>query len=136
MALYNIYADRQGRYEAVKQGWSWPAFLFLALWAIYKRMWEIGIGVFLVMIFLDYLLRASGVGQYGELLGNIAAIVINFIFGNLGNAWREESLLSRGFEYLETVNAPSPKEAVALHKRKLANGKGSTNGASGVLESE
>ena len=29
MRLYKIFKDPMNQYEAVKQGWSWPAFIFL-----------------------------------------------------------------------------------------------------------
>lgn len=39
MKHYKIYEHPAGRIEAVKQGWSWPAFFFVPTWALFKKMW-------------------------------------------------------------------------------------------------
>jgi len=39
MKQYKIFVNPQGTCEAVKQGWSWPAFLFTWVWGIFKKMW-------------------------------------------------------------------------------------------------
>ena len=42
MKQYKIYT-KGGHRHAVKQGWSWPAFLFVFIWAMARNMWWIGI---------------------------------------------------------------------------------------------
>lgn len=42
MNQYDIYEHPHGSIAAVKQGWSWPAFLFAPIWALSKRMWILG----------------------------------------------------------------------------------------------
>lgn len=37
MKTYKIFKNPTGQYEAVKQGWSWPAFLFGGIWACVKK---------------------------------------------------------------------------------------------------
>ena len=42
MKVYKIFKDSIGQYEAVKQGWSWPAFFFEGIWACVKKIWGLG----------------------------------------------------------------------------------------------
>ena len=39
MKQYKIFKHPLGKIEAVKQGWSWPAFFFNWIWALVKKMW-------------------------------------------------------------------------------------------------
>ena len=59
MNIYNIFRHSSGRIEAVKVGWSWPAFGFTAFWAISKRMWMLGLGVLLGIYVIFYLVAVS-----------------------------------------------------------------------------
>ncbi len=36
MKQYKIYEHPAGAIEAVKLGWSWPAFFFVSIWALFK----------------------------------------------------------------------------------------------------
>ena len=53
MKTYKIFKNPTGQYEAVKQGWSWPAFFFAGIWACVKKMWGLGIGIIIVFIILN-----------------------------------------------------------------------------------
>ncbi len=39
---YKVFEHPENRVEAVKQGWSWPAFFFIWIWALVKKMWVLG----------------------------------------------------------------------------------------------
>ncbi len=85
MKQFKIFKHPSGSIEAVKQGWSWPAFLFSFVWAMVKKMWAIGIGLFVLsLIFI------SMVGHEADLLINGISIVVSVIFGIYGNSWREK----------------------------------------------
>jgi hypothetical protein len=127
MKKYNIFKHENYYLEAVKKGWSWPAFFFVPIWAMLKKMWGLGVGVFIgelllyVIVVLDAVInRRPG----GEGLLRIAGIIIMVIFGGNGNSWREKNLVSRGFEQVDTVTAESPEHALALYL-KNANQKDS-----------
>jgi hypothetical protein len=109
MKQYKIFKHPSGVIEAVKQGWSWPAFLFSFVWAVVKKMWAIGIGLFILsLIFI------SMVGKESDLLINGISVVVSVIFGIYGNSWREKNLESRGYEMKVTVTAANPGDAVAM----------------------
>lgn len=115
MKQYKVFKHPAGSHEAVKQGWSWPAFFFSFIWAMVKKMWGLGVGVLIGTFVLGFFVGAAGMGEGGDALINILAIILNVIFGLKGNAWREKNLASRGFELADTVTAANPEGAIALY---------------------
>lgn len=110
---YKIYQNPQGEYEAVKEGWSWPAFFFSWIWAMVKKLWKPG-GIALAVLFVLSVI-SSAIGDYMGILVNIGALVIGLIFGTIGYQWREKNLPERGYEYKTTVTASTPEGAIALY---------------------
>ena len=116
MKQYKIYSNPQGSYEAVKQGWSWPAFFFICIWAMVKKMWGIGVGVLVSFFALGFVFGASDQGA--EALLNVISIIANIIFGSNGNKWRENNLQKRGYDYKNTATAANPEGAIALYMKE------------------
>jgi len=115
MKQYKILKHPSGEIEAVKQGWSWPGFYFSFIWAMVKKMWALGIGFLAAFFFLGIILGLSGTESgAADGLINIAAFIVNIVFGINGNSWREKNLLARGFEIKDTVTASNPDGAMAL----------------------
>lgn len=112
MNKYKIYKHPIGTIEAVKQGWSWPAFFFASFWAIYKKLWGLGFGVLILSLFI-YVALGTSASFFS--FADLISLVICFIFGVNGNDWRIANLESRGFDYLETVSASSPDGSIAVH---------------------
>ena len=121
MKQYKVYANPQGNYEAVKQGWSWPAFFFSFIWAMIKKMWGLGVGVLIALPVLGFIIGISGVSG-AESLINAVVIMIKIMFGINGNKWREDNLSTRGYEYKETVAAANPEGAIALCMKENSEG--------------
>lgn len=115
MKQYKVFRNPSGVTEAVKQGWSWPAFFFSAIWAMVKKMWGLGVGVLAGFFVLGFVLAAIADESTGEAIVNVVAIIANVIFGVNGNSWREKNLVSRGFDQVDTVTAANPEGAVALY---------------------
>jgi hypothetical protein len=112
MKQYKIFKHPAGANEAVKQGWSWPAFFFSFIWAMVKKQWLLGVAVLVGMFIFGFIVGLSG---GGDALVNIVSIIINCVFGINGNAWREKNLISRGYELVDTVSASNPEGAVAMY---------------------
>lgn len=119
MKHYRIFEHPAGNIEAVKLGWSWPAFFFGFLWALAKKMWWLG-GCIFAAFFLAESLDAS-VDEALDGLITVAALVLAFIFGLNGNRWRENNLQSRGYDYKETRTAENPEGATALYLKQKSN---------------
>lgn len=117
MRQFKIYANPQGTYEAVKKGWSWPAFFFWFIWALVKKMWALGFVVPVGLFSLASIGGAIGgnIEQVIEGLVNTGTLVLFFVFGINGNKWREANLTSRGFDLKDTVEAANGEGAIALY---------------------
>jgi hypothetical protein len=114
-----LYVNPQGTSEAVKQGWSWPGFFFNIIWALIKKMWVLG-GVLLFVSIAIGVVEGTIEASSGKeaasglnVLTSILNIVVSVVFGVNGNKWREKNLLSRGYEYQDTVEAQNPEAAIA-----------------------
>ena len=119
MKHYRIFEHPAGNIEAVKLGWSWPAFFFGFLWALAKKMWWLGGGLF-AAFFLAESLDASADEALDGLI-TVAALVLAFLFGLNGNRWRENNLQSRGYEYTQTHTAANPDGATARYLKQKSN---------------
>lgn len=120
MKHYKIFEHPAGNIEAVKLGWSWPAFFFDVIWALFKRMWWLGGGVLVALVFVEFLLSESEDEELYELV-ILAGIVLRAVFGLNGNRWRENNLQSRGYDYKETHTAANPDGATALYLKQKSN---------------
>ena len=118
MKTYKVYVSSGGQSEAVKQGWSWPAFFFGPIWALIKKLWLPGIGFLLLFIGLGsvegylQISRGKETAEQFNILTSLIGIGVSITFGLKGNRWRESNLESRRFRLQDTVNAESPDAAL------------------------
>ncbi len=115
MKQFKIFKHPSGPIEAVKQGWSWPAFFFGFIWAMMKQMWKLSLGVVLAILAIGFITGLAASKEMGEAILNGIGMTANLMFGVHGNSWREESLIARGFTVKKTISAASPGAAVALY---------------------
>ena len=118
MKHYKIFEHPAGNIEAVKLGWSWPAFFFDVIWALFKRMWWLGGCIFAASVFLEFLLSED---EELYALVILAFIVLKAVFGVNGNRWRENKLQSHGYYYKDIVSAASPEGAMAPYLKQQLN---------------
>ena len=78
MKQYAVFQHPTSGYEAVKNGWSWPAFFFTWIWAFVKRLWLVGLIVFLFGILASSIPEAWLVGE----------LIISIVMGVKGNELR------------------------------------------------
>lgn len=117
MKQFKIFLNASGQVEAVKQGWSWPAFFFSVIWAITKRLWIIAIWAILIVMAIGTFLSLNIGYKYSYEITNIISLLVYVVFGVYGNRWREKHLLTRGFKHVETLTAANPAAAVALYSK-------------------
>ena len=114
MKTFDVYNHPVLGYEAVKQGFSWPALFLTVIWVFFKKMWGNG-GVFLGVFCLLYIgavaFGAEG-GETGIVLMNLLALALCVFVGFKGNDWRRSDLSRRGFDNLTTVQAETPDAAI------------------------
>lgn len=127
MKNYNIYKHPDGKIEAVKQGWSWPAFFFGAIWALIKQLWMVA-GLIFAYAIISSIIIQSVTPSYdyyeysGEdlsqafLLKSISSLIqlgIAIFLGVKGNTLREANLIKRGYECIGNINAVNPDSAIS-----------------------
>ncbi len=111
---YNIFTSPQGDYEAVQKGWSWTAFLFTFMWALFNKMWALGgVGWTLWIIWSLFLMKAFS--ESGAFIIQIPLVLyVGLIFGILGNEWKKKNLLARGYKKISSVTASTSEGAIAI----------------------
>ena len=120
MKGYKIFEHPDGKVEVVKQGWSWPAFVFTFFWLLVKRMWVLAgiiFASFLIIVFIGGVAGGAIEKSLDEIL-SIANIMIMVVFGLKGNNLKEKNLLSRGFDFRTTLTASNHDGAVAIYLKE------------------
>ena len=127
MKNYNIYKHPDGKIEAVKQGWSWPAFFFGGIWALIKQLWMVAGLIFAYAIISSIIIKSVTPSydyyEYGGedlsqafLLQSISLLIqlgIAIFLGVKGNSLREANLIKRGYECIGNINAVNPDSAIS-----------------------
>ncbi len=114
MRLYSVHLRRHGLdpdrdIVLVKEGFSWPAFFFSFLWALWHRLWLATAAIFLAVTTLSlaiYWLRPDGLSQVALSLG------IGVLIGYLGNDLRRRKLTRQGFAFAAVVSGGDPDKAL------------------------
>jgi hypothetical protein len=108
MRVYTVHlgpAAALGREVAlVKEGFSWPAYLFTILWALVKGMWVTAILLFLVQACLSGAAMSFRAAPQASALASLALL---FLIGAFGNDLRRFELSRRGFREIGVVAAGS-----------------------------
>lgn len=116
---YKIFKSSSDSYEAVKQGWSWPAFFFDILWALIKQLWGVAAIIFvvtlLIVIFLTPSLQGLPDDQVINTMNNISFIIgtpLRIILGVFGNKLREQNLIKKNYVLVGNIASTSPANAI------------------------
>ena len=122
MKTFDLHRHPTLGYEAVKRGFSWPAFLIAPVWALSKRMW---LGGALLLVIWAFLIAArSDAAAKGDAAGALVLLVVHLtlaiIAGVLGNRRWARSLARRGYEHLGAGDAEDPDAAIAALVRRSA----------------
>ncbi|MCI0529954.1 MAG: hypothetical protein L0Y56_21125 [Nitrospira sp.] len=114
MKTFEVYSHSAYGYEAVKNGFSWPAFFFTWIWAFSKGLVIHGfatIGVWVVLFVLEkYFEEQRDPG--GQMFMLFLQFGLCWLLGQSGNTWRVNRLKKRGFQHLKTLEAETPSAAI------------------------
>jgi hypothetical protein len=116
---FNVFEHPNRGFEAVKVGFSWPAFFFGVLWMIGKKLWALAGLYFILTIVCSFLDAVAdrlepGGGQVIIYLFVMAgSLALCLVPGFKGNKWREENLVGRGYKPVTTVQIETPDAAIA-----------------------
>ena len=119
MKTFRIFEHPQGNREAVKLGFSWPAFFFGIIWMLVKKLWKyaaIWFVIYVFMAFVENFLKsgdvATGMTATYDLMIMLGYLLIMLVPAFKGNAWREKNLQSKGYVLTGEVKASSPANAL------------------------
>jgi hypothetical protein len=93
---------------AVREGFSWAAFVFGFLWALYHRLWLVAVVVLAVPVLVRY---AVDNGWLEPAIASTVLLLFGFYVGCSGNDWRRESLERRGYVLAGITSARDLAEA-------------------------
>ncbi len=125
MKTFNIYRHPTLGIEAVKVGFSWPAFFFGVIWMLVKKLWCLAGAWLVAYIALSLIETVTDESREGSAQALVYLIVAAGYFtlwlvpAFKGNKWRENNLSKRGYEKLITVQTETPEAAIA-HAAKPA----------------
>lgn len=97
-----------GEIALVKEGFSWPAFLFGPLWAFANRMWVSGIVLLAAYAALPAYPAFWPAGAFAQPL---AIAVLMLVLGLHGNDLRQRALEAAGYEVTGVVGGRGLAEA-------------------------
>jgi len=101
-------AHRQAEAVFVREGFSWPAFFFQPLWALYHRLWFVALLLLAALVLVGLVGEALGLsGQAASLLNLVAALFI----GAEANDWRRNAAIRRGYEIRGIVAGETLEDA-------------------------
>jgi hypothetical protein len=107
MRVYTVHLRRQGLdpdrdIMLVKEGFCWPALLFLVLWALWCRLWWVAFGLLVIEVALSGAVALLGLDPLSE-----AAISVGFaaIVGFVANDLKRWTLRRQGFVEVAVVIA-------------------------------
>ena len=119
MKVYTVYKHESKGYQAVKVGFSWPAFIFGGWWMLIK-------GFIFVLIFYILIYVLMGI-YYNDLDVNapyntndffilVVGLILWFYPGFEGNSWLDKKFKNNGYSELKAVPASSKEAAIAIAK--------------------
>jgi hypothetical protein len=115
LKVFKVYNHPSLGTEAVKVGFSWPAAFFIVFWMLAKKLWTLAglwILAYIVLAMIqDAVLKSlSTGGVFIVLAGHLA---LGLVPAFKGNEWRIRNLTRRGYEFVDSTRAETPRAAVA-----------------------
>lgn len=121
MKEYNIYTNPLGKYKAVKQGWSWMAFVFFWIYALIKGRYKLGLLTLAIALPLSWaavFFAVNGAPFLSLIPHGIILWYAYTYYGKYGHIWKEEKLIANGFEHVGTLDAQTEAGAIAEFMRQ------------------
>jgi hypothetical protein len=113
MRVYTVHippaSPRQADPVLVKEGFSWPAFLFGPIWALTHRMWLVALALVALDVVGSAALDAARMAPAAQAVLSLAVAVL---IGAHANDWRRWSLDRRGFRNAGVVAARNIDEGL------------------------
>jgi len=116
---FEVYKHPTLGFEAVKVGFSWPAFFFGFIWMLVSKLWGkagLWFGLYMIAAIVEAVTDTAtdeGLQAIVYLLLTAGYFALALIPAFQGNAWRIANLQSRGFSLVNTLQAETKDAAIA-----------------------
>ena len=114
MNVYDVYRHPVSlKYQAVKQGFCWPAFFLLCIWAFARRLYILGIGLgsfAILMVVTELIIKPDGI--LSESLMSVFQAACYAGIAWFANDIRRWFLRIKGFEMQASLPAKWPSQAI------------------------
>ena len=126
MRFYTIHAPHRpwasrdaviAETRAVKDGFSWPAFVFSIVWALWHRLWLVAAAIVIAQVALGFLVGLVGLG---EAVNFTVSLGLALVVGWLANDLLRGGLDKRGLSERAVVIAASAEDAVERYYTEAA----------------
>lgn len=104
--------------ELIRDGFSWGACLIPLIWALYRRLWWIALGLLVLWIAQGLLLAELRIDSTGMTIISVAEAVI---LGWFGGELRRWEMGRKGFRLVDLVTARRFDDAEVLAVSRLAD---------------
>lgn len=120
MKTFTVYKHPVNGYEAVKQGFSWPALLLGWIWMLVCKLWllaSIWISIAIAISSIEFVADRSDNDNALILYASIilVQIILCLIAGFSGNEWRATNLVKRGYSVLGSTQTSTKDAALAQY---------------------
>jgi hypothetical protein len=114
MRIYTLHEPTDPSLEVVpvKEGFSWLAFLFSPVWAIWHRLWVWAIGFLAINTIVGWAMANVGLSAYSQ---GVVYVALALAVGWTANDLRRYNLMKRGFDETAVLLAESQEHAVELY---------------------
>jgi hypothetical protein len=121
MKSYKVFEHPLGDMEAIKEDWSWTAFLFGWMWALCHGMWLVALGILGLGLLVAFGARGLGVQDSSTLVVTaLYGIVNSIVLGSIGNSLRASWQVGKGYACVGVVQASNAEEALSAHRERSA----------------
>lgn len=114
MRVYTVhvppFSHRESDPVLIKEGYSWPAFLFGPLWMLIHRLWLAFVALVVITLIIGVAADAFGIGPIPQ---GIVSLAIAVLVGAHGNDMRRYGLARRGYRDGGVVAARNIDEGLA-----------------------
>ncbi len=123
MRSFKVYAHPTRGLEAVKDGFSWPAFFGGFPWLLFRKLWRHAalVGFVFVTAKATEASALQAADDWTKVFVSLAVSAVMFFLyilpAFLGNRWLGAELLRRGYEYVRTVECETAQGAVTIAQR-------------------
>ena len=109
-----LYQHPHKGLRAVKFGFSWPGFFFMLIWAFTKKLYSMGLLMFIIWLSIVsiYIMTNMEAMSHSDSIYIILLLCYAVAMGFFGNKWLSKSLIRKGYKYVKTTQAPSLRVAV------------------------